>query len=739
MAGVQPGDRVLEIGCGWGALAEAAACEFGARVTGVTLSTEQLAFAQQRMARAGWPTGPTCGCRTTATSPTGPSTPSAPSRCSRPWAANTGRSFFATVRGAAQARRPGLHPEHHDRRRAVRRATSSRTDFIQQYIFPGGCLPSPARIPPAGRGRGPASGRRIRLRRRLRRDAAPLARALPGAARARAATRLRRALHAHLGVLPGLLRSGLRQRQHRRHAVHACESVDGGRPARRRRAVLARPTRLSHRLAAVAGRAARQRGWRAGARCAGGGWRSTTPAVGRTGLRRRDFAAQRLALELAYRRPLRAGDIARRSLEEMRRTGMRDAAQAAALAQQMRTVLPDVDAGDRITGVHRPGRGARFFVNGRPAGEVRDAEFTRLFFGIWLAPGTSEPALREALLGGTRRHESAARGGRLALRPAGAAAGLRGAAAVRGAAQPLRARTSACRWPALGAVLLLAPAARRGASTRGSAARPSGCFARSPPPCWAPARRPPRSWCWASRAVLPAGARHGRAAGLGGALAAHHLRRATACCQRRRTSPGARGWAATKPQRGAHRRLARGARRWPACCWRPCCPRSPAGPRRRLAGRGPGRGLLGLAHGAGVRCRQAGAAARAAWWMPFRHGPRSAAAGACSWSTASPAPSRPRWCCSSSGPAAGAARLRAAVPGRATSCARPLSMPLWLRAVPRFGLARSWLAGMLLAIAVFVWAACWARVTCSPSWRSACCRGSRWAPTWRCPARCWPA
>ncbi len=34
-----------------------------------------------------------------------------------------------------------------------------------------------------------------------------------------------------------------------------------------------------------------------------------------------------------------------------------------------------------------------------------------------------------------------------------------------------------------------------------------------------------------------------------------------------------------------------------------------------------------------------------------------------------------------------------------------LSMPLWVRAVPRFGLARLWLAGMLLAIAAFVWAA----------------------------------
>jgi len=37
--------------------------------------------------------------------------------------------------------------------------------------------------------------------------------------------------------------------------------------------------------------------------------------------------------------------------------------------------------------------------------------------------------------------------------------------------------------------------------------------------------------------------------------------------------------------------------------------------------------------------------------------------------------------------------------------AAALSMPLWMRAVARFGLARSWLAGMLLAIATFAWAA----------------------------------
>jgi cyclopropane-fatty-acyl-phospholipid synthase len=49
MTDVGVGSRVLEIGCGWGALAEMATMDFGASVTGVTLSTEQLAFANARM------------------------------------------------------------------------------------------------------------------------------------------------------------------------------------------------------------------------------------------------------------------------------------------------------------------------------------------------------------------------------------------------------------------------------------------------------------------------------------------------------------------------------------------------------------------------------------------------------------------------------------------------------------------------------------------------------------------
>lgn len=51
--GVSAGDHVLEIGCGWGGFAEYAAKERGLKVTGLTISKEQLKYAQARMAQAG--------------------------------------------------------------------------------------------------------------------------------------------------------------------------------------------------------------------------------------------------------------------------------------------------------------------------------------------------------------------------------------------------------------------------------------------------------------------------------------------------------------------------------------------------------------------------------------------------------------------------------------------------------------------------------------------------------------
>ncbi|MFF5336720.1 class I SAM-dependent methyltransferase [Streptomyces sp. NPDC013181] len=50
---LKKGDRLLDVGCGWGSMALHAAREYGARVTGVTLSAEQAAHARKRIADEG--------------------------------------------------------------------------------------------------------------------------------------------------------------------------------------------------------------------------------------------------------------------------------------------------------------------------------------------------------------------------------------------------------------------------------------------------------------------------------------------------------------------------------------------------------------------------------------------------------------------------------------------------------------------------------------------------------------
>lgn len=118
------------------------------------------------------------------------------------------------------------------------------------------------------------------------------------------------------------------------------------------------------------------------------------------GFKADNLAAQPFALELAYLRDFANGDVAERSIVEMRRSATISEAQAKAWTTEMLRVIPDVKKGDRIMGVNRPGVGAQFWVNGKPSGEIRDTEFARLFFGIWLSHKTSEPKLRTALLAG---------------------------------------------------------------------------------------------------------------------------------------------------------------------------------------------------------------------------------------------------------------------------------------------------------------------------------------------------
>ena len=103
-------------------------------------------------------------------------------------------------------------------------------------------------------------------------------------------------------------------------------------------------------------------------------------------------------LELVYLRDFKGADIAKRSIAEMQGQEVLHPELHTRWETQMRALFPNVKAGDRISGVHQPDVGAVFWCNGRMLGEIRDADFSKRFFGIWLAPQTSQPQLRRALL-----------------------------------------------------------------------------------------------------------------------------------------------------------------------------------------------------------------------------------------------------------------------------------------------------------------------------------------------------
>jgi cyclopropane-fatty-acyl-phospholipid synthase len=144
-AGAGPGQRVLEIGCGWGSLAKMAATEFGAEVTGITLSTEQLAWGTRQLQQAGLTGRGTLRLQDYRDLGTRPGEQPFDAVVSIEMFEAVGREYW---RGYFDTLRRCLKPGG----RACIQSITIRddlferyvrsTDFIQQYIFPGGLLPS---------------------------------------------------------------------------------------------------------------------------------------------------------------------------------------------------------------------------------------------------------------------------------------------------------------------------------------------------------------------------------------------------------------------------------------------------------------------------------------------------------------------------------------------------------------------------------------------------------------------
>jgi hypothetical protein len=115
-----------------------------------------------------------------------------------------------------------------------------------------------------------------------------------------------------------------------------------------------------------------------------------------------DWAKQRLVLELRYLRDFKGTDIAQRSIDEMHGQRALSAAQKQAWLATLVRLIPNVRNGERLSGVYAPDKGMQLFHQDRLVGEVADLELAQRFFGIWLAPETSQRQLRQQLLAGAQ-------------------------------------------------------------------------------------------------------------------------------------------------------------------------------------------------------------------------------------------------------------------------------------------------------------------------------------------------
>jgi len=115
-----------------------------------------------------------------------------------------------------------------------------------------------------------------------------------------------------------------------------------------------------------------------------------------------DWAKQVLVLELRYLRDFKGADIAQRSMDEMQGQRLLSNTQQSSWSTTLQSLIPNVRAGERITGIYNPDKGMQLLHQDRVLGELRDPELAQRFLGIWLAPETSQRKLRQQLLAGAQ-------------------------------------------------------------------------------------------------------------------------------------------------------------------------------------------------------------------------------------------------------------------------------------------------------------------------------------------------
>lgn len=106
-----------------------------------------------------------------------------------------------------------------------------------------------------------------------------------------------------------------------------------------------------------------------------------------------------LLLELKYKMNFEGMDIVKQTKKEFDNADVPES-KSKRWSSELESIFPNVSKGDRILARYAPSKGIKFYLNeSNFIGEVRDLEFSRSFLDIWLGPKSSDPDLRDKLLG----------------------------------------------------------------------------------------------------------------------------------------------------------------------------------------------------------------------------------------------------------------------------------------------------------------------------------------------------
>ncbi|MCF6321667.1 MAG: cyclopropane-fatty-acyl-phospholipid synthase family protein [Rhizobiaceae bacterium] len=150
--GIKSGDHILEIGCGWGGFAEYAAKKYDCQITALTISREQHEFAQERIQQAGLAQRVQIKLQDYRDE-TGQYDKVASIEMFEAVGKQYWQTYFEKIGevlksgGTAGLQIITIQDKSY-------RQYSTRPDFIQRYIFPGGMLPSPKILDRLGTGAG---------------------------------------------------------------------------------------------------------------------------------------------------------------------------------------------------------------------------------------------------------------------------------------------------------------------------------------------------------------------------------------------------------------------------------------------------------------------------------------------------------------------------------------------------------------------------------------------------------